>query len=81
MTVRIRRVSQKNKLQWAALRAQLRPKAEPDQLRNEVDRTLEDANSGIFVAEHEEKMIAFIECSIGDKAAGCERNKIGHIEG
>jgi aminoglycoside 6'-N-acetyltransferase I len=81
MTVRIRKVSQKDKLQWVALRAQLWPKAELDQLRNEVDRMLEDANWGIFVAEHEEKIVGFIECSIRDKAPGCHTNRIGYIEG
>ena len=60
--MRIRRVIHKDKLPWVALRMQLWPKAELDQLRNEVDRMLEDANWGIFVAEHEGKIVGFIEC-------------------
>ena len=78
--MRIRKVSQKDKLQWVALRAELWPEADLDQLRNEVHKLLEDANWGIFVAEREGKIVGFIECSIRDKAPGCHTNKIGYIE-
>ena len=78
--MRIRKVSQKDKLQWVALRAELWPKADLDQLRNEVHKLLEDANWGIFVAEHEGKIVGFIECSIRDMAPGCHTNRIGYIE-
>lgn len=81
MIVCIRTISQKDKLQWVTLRAELWPKAELDQLRNEVDKMLEDANWGIFVAEHEGKIVGFIEYSIRDRAPGCHTNKIGYIEG
>jgi aminoglycoside 6'-N-acetyltransferase I len=79
--VRIRKVSQKDKLQWVALRAQLWSRAELDQLLSKVDKMLEDAKRGIFIAEHQGKIVGFIECSIRDKATGCDTNKIGHIEG
>ncbi len=79
--MRIRKTSEKDKLQRVALRAQLWPRAELDQLRSEVDKMLEDADWGIFTAEHERKMVGLVECSVRDKAPGCHTNKIGYIEG
>lgn len=81
VTMKIRKVAEKDKSQWVALRAQLWPRAELDELRDEVDKMLEDINWGIFVAEREGKIIGFIECSIRDKAPACETNRIGYIEG
>jgi aminoglycoside 6'-N-acetyltransferase I len=81
VTLKIRRVTKKDKSQWVALRAQLWPRAELDQLRDEVDKMLEDIDWGIFIAEHEGKIVGFIECSIRDKAPACETNRIGYIEG
>ena len=66
--MKIREVTGKDKSEWISLRAQLWPRYDPDQLRDEVDKMLQDSNWGIFVAEHEGKIVGFIECSIRDKA-------------
>jgi aminoglycoside 6'-N-acetyltransferase I len=79
--MRIRKATKRDKSQWIALRAQLWPRAELCQLREEVDKMLEDVNWGIFTAGHEGKIVGFIECSIRDKAPACETNRIGYIEG
>ena len=79
--MKIREVTGKDKSEWISLRAQLWPRYDPDQLRDEVDKMLQDSNWGIFVAEHEGKIVGFIECSIRDKAPACETNRIGYIEG
>lgn len=81
MSVKIRRVGEKEKQEWLSLRGQLWPRYDPDQLRDEVDRMLEHPNWGIFAAQHEGRLVGFIECSIRDKAPGCETNRIGYIEG
>jgi aminoglycoside 6'-N-acetyltransferase I len=79
--MRIRKATYKDKLQWSALRTELWPKAKSEELKNEVGKMLKNFNWGIFVAEHEGKLVGFIECSIRDKAPGCETNRIGYIEG
>jgi aminoglycoside 6'-N-acetyltransferase I len=79
--MQIRKATAKDRKAWAELRAQLWPRADPVRLRDETDKLLEDANWGIFVAEHEGEWVGFIECSIRDKAPACETDRIGYIEG
>jgi aminoglycoside 6'-N-acetyltransferase I len=79
--MKIREVTDKDRSEFISLRAQLWPKYDPDQLRDEVDKMLQDSNWAMFVAEHESKLVGFIECSIRDKAPACETNRIGYIEG
>jgi aminoglycoside 6'-N-acetyltransferase I len=79
--MKIREITGKDKSEWISLRAQLWPRHDPDQLRDEVEKMLQDSNGAMLVAEHEGKIVGFIECSIRDKAPGCETTRIGYIEG
>ena len=79
--MQIRKASAKDKTAWIDLRVQLWPRADPDELRDDVGQILEDAGWATFVAEHEGQMVGFIECSIRDKAPACETDRIGYIEG
>lgn len=79
--MKIREVTPEDKWEFISLRAQLWPRYDSDQLRDEVDKMLQDSTWAIFVAEHEGTIVGFIECSIRDKAPGCETTRIGYIEG
>ncbi|MDH4221904.1 MAG: GNAT family N-acetyltransferase [candidate division Zixibacteria bacterium] len=79
--MRIRKIAERDKSNWISLRAQLWTRAEPARLREEADDILKDRKWRVFVAKHAGKLIGFIECSIRDKAPGCETNRIGYIEG
>ena len=77
----IRKITKKDKANWMSLRTQLWSRAEPARLEEETNDILKDKGWGLFAVEHEGKLIGFIECSIRDKAPGCETNRIGYIEG
>jgi aminoglycoside 6'-N-acetyltransferase I len=77
----IRKVTRQDKAEWVALRIQLWPRANPDELADDADKILDDANWSVFLAEQQGEAVGFIECSIrGDKAPACETNRIGYIE-
>ncbi|UCB53523.1 MAG: GNAT family N-acetyltransferase [Candidatus Zixiibacteriota bacterium] len=81
MMMQIRKVTAEDKPAWVDLRTQLWPGADPERLKEDAEKLLNDANWAVFVAEHEGKTIGFIECSIRDKAPACETDRIGYIEG
>jgi len=79
--MQIRKATAKDITAWVNLRIQLWPKADPDELRTEADKLLDDSNWAIFLAGFEGEAVGFIECSIRDKAPACETERIGYIEG
>jgi aminoglycoside 6'-N-acetyltransferase I len=79
--MQIRKATVEDKTVWLSLRKQLWPGADSDRLRDEADRIMVDSNWAIFLAENEGEAVGFIECSIRDKAPGCETDRIGYIEG
>ena len=79
--MKIREVRDKDRSDFISLRAQLWPRYDPDQLRDEVEKMLQDSKWVVLVAEHEGKLVGFVECSIRDKAPECETSNIGYIEG
>jgi aminoglycoside 6'-N-acetyltransferase I len=79
--MQIRKATVEDKTVWLSLRKQLWPRADSDRLRDEADRIMVDSNWAIFLAENEGEAVGFIECSIRDKAPGCETDRIGYIEG
>ena len=81
LTMEIRKATRQDTSEWVTLRTQLWPRANPDELRGDADKLLDDSSWAIFIAEHEGKVVGFIECSIRDKAPACETNRIGYIEG
>jgi aminoglycoside 6'-N-acetyltransferase I len=77
----IRKATRQDSVEWIALRTQLWPRANPDELADDADKILEDANWSVFLAEYQGEAVGFIECSIRDKAPACETDRIGYIEG
>lgn len=47
----------------------------------DTEKIFGDAEWITFVAEHEGKLVGFIECSLRDRAPGCRADRIGYIEG
>jgi aminoglycoside 6'-N-acetyltransferase I len=79
--MKIRKVNLEDRSEWIDLRTQLWPNYKLEQLNSEAERILRDLDWVVFVAEQEERLVGFIECSIRNKAPGCKTSKIGYIEG
>jgi aminoglycoside 6'-N-acetyltransferase I len=71
---------------WAAMRAQLWPHADAEDLANEAYAFIEDEAASfldaVFVAENGAALpVGFLELSIRDFADGCDTAPVPHIEG
>ena len=81
MSYSIRRATPEDKPEWLRMRQGLWPEAPLDYLSLDLDKLLNDPDTGIFVASDSDgKLVAFIEAGLRDHAESCETSPVGYIE-
>jgi aminoglycoside 6'-N-acetyltransferase I len=81
MSFSIRRATSQDKSEWLRMRQALWPDAPAEYLTFDMDKRLADPDYAIFVASNaDEKLVAFIEAGLRNRAEGCETSPVGYIE-
>lgn len=81
MTFTIRRATAEDKPEWLRMRKGLWPEAPLDYLSLDLDKLLNNPNSGIFVASDPQgQLLGFIETGLRDYGEGCDTSPVGYIE-
>jgi len=81
MEVKIRRVSQEDKLEWFRMRKGIWPEAPDEYLNFDMDEILVNDDYFVVFACDGDKPIGLTEVQIREYGEGCETSPVGYIEG
>lgn len=81
MHIIIRRMTQKDSLEWFKMRKGIWPEAPDEYLNFDMDEIFASDKDVAFAAFVDENPVGMIEARIRDYGEGCETSPVGYIEG